>query len=146
MTCIGCKLANKLLETSVVYEDKWITVLLDIAPFNEGHVLIMPKIHYQSLEEMDESTTSRVTTAAKDISIVLKELYHPDGITLVQNGGYFDELTHFHLHVVPRFKGQKFSEFFDIETEKPTREELELVKEKMVEKLKELAIRKYKGV
>jgi len=130
--CFGCKLANKIAEVSVVYEDEFITALLDIAPFNVGHVLIMPKLHYRYLDEFDQHSVAALTNATQIISKALKQLYKPDGITIVQNGGAFDELSHFHLHVVPRFKGQKFSEFFITGGKVATRAELEAVKEKLV--------------
>lgn len=36
------------------------------------------------------------------------ELIYPNGITICQNGGFFNELTHYHMHVVPRYKNQSF--------------------------------------
>lgn len=50
-----------------------------------------------------------------DFSKIQKLLYKPDGITICQNGGVFSELTHFHLHVVPRFKDQSFATFYSDE-------------------------------
>jgi histidine triad (HIT) family protein len=52
---------------------------------------------------MDMDTTLAVLEAAKMLSSVLKELYPCDGISLSQNGGACNELSHFHLHLVPRF-------------------------------------------
>jgi histidine triad (HIT) family protein len=46
------------------------------------------------------------------LSKAIKKLYHPDGITICQNGGVFNELTHYHMHVVPRYKGQSFADFY----------------------------------
>lgn len=49
--------------------------------------------------------------AAKIITKVIKELYKPDGITICQNDGKFDTLTHFHMHVVPRYQEQSLADF-----------------------------------
>lgn len=43
----------------------------------------------------------------------LKQLFKPDGITVTQNGGIFNELTHYHMHVVPRYENQSFSDFYN---------------------------------
>lgn len=51
MSCLGCNLANKLVESNVVFEDDLITCILDIAPLNEGHTLILPKGHSINLME-----------------------------------------------------------------------------------------------
>nr|WP_312117025.1 HIT family protein [Brevibacillus reuszeri] len=58
---------------------------------------------------MDKYTMERVTNAASLLSEALKQMYMPAGITICQNGGIFNELTHFHMHVIPRFEGDGFS-------------------------------------
>ncbi len=50
--------------------------------------------------------------ASKLISKAIKLLYKPDGITICQNGGIFNELTHYHMHVVPRYKERSFAKFY----------------------------------
>ena len=44
--CIFCDVANKKLETNIVYEDEMVMVFLDSDPINEGHILLIPKEHY----------------------------------------------------------------------------------------------------
>lgn len=46
------------------------------------------------------------------LSKAIKRLFNPDGITICQNGGIFNELTHYHMHVVPRYKDQSFATFY----------------------------------
>ncbi|MGG1516874.1 HIT family protein [Paenibacillus oryzisoli] len=106
--CLGCQLANGEVQAHVVYENERITCLLDIAPINEGHVLIMPKRHIVEAEEMDEETMRAVMLAAKQISRGLKACFAPDGISMMQNGGVFNDLGHYHLHVFPRYRGDGF--------------------------------------
>lgn len=74
------------------------------------------------------------------LSKVIKELYHPDGITICQNGGVFNELTHYHMHIVPRYKGQSFSTFYsDYDPASiGTPEQLKETQEKMVGNINEL--------
>lgn len=109
---MGCNLANKKENVYAVFEDDNVCCILDHAPYNEGHVLILPKEHIRYFDEMDENTAKSVMKATKILSKVIKMLFNPDGITVCQNGGVFDELTHFHLHVVPRYEGQNFAEFY----------------------------------
>lgn len=112
MNCLGCKLANKELPVHVVYEDDDVCCILDHDPFNEGHVLILPKNHIRYLDELSKSTAKSIIKASGILSKAIKELFHPDGITVCQNGGIFDELTHFHIHIVPRYEGQNFADFY----------------------------------
>ncbi|MFN7249901.1 MAG: HIT family protein [Anaerobacillus sp.] len=112
LNCLGCSLANKLLPVHVVYENEYVCCILDHDPFNEGHVMILPKEHFEDVDELNEDTANAVIQASRLISKAIKALYKPDGITICQNGGIFSELTHFHMHVVPRYKHQSFADFY----------------------------------
>ncbi|MGD6780159.1 HIT family protein [Sutcliffiella horikoshii] len=139
--CLGCRLANKSEAVYMVYEDDYVTCFLDHAPFNEGHTLILPKQHFLDVDELDEETASAIMRASILISKVLKRLYQPDGITINQNGGVFNELNHYHMHVVPRYEGQWFGEFYREEAvgEVDVRE-LERVRGRMVEAIAEVMV------
>ena len=50
--CIFCKLANGVFPTNSIYEDDLFNVILDAAPANPGHALILPKEHYQDVFEI----------------------------------------------------------------------------------------------
>ncbi|WP_299095114.1 HIT family protein [uncultured Metabacillus sp.] len=112
MNCLGCNLANKFVPVNVVYENDFICCILDHDPFNEGHVMILPKKHFEDVDELDADTANYIIQASRLISKAIKTLYKPDGITICQNGGIFSELSHFHMHVVPRYKHQSFADFY----------------------------------
>ncbi|WP_028610901.1 HIT family protein [Paenibacillus harenae] len=108
MECLGCKIANQLVEVNIVYEDSLVTCVLDIAPFNEGHLLILPKAHVRDPDELPLETLHAIMNASVRMSRLLKKVYHPDGITICQNGGLFNDLNHYHMHVIPRFADDGF--------------------------------------
>ncbi|MEK4759905.1 HIT family protein [Viridibacillus sp. FSL E2-0187] len=112
MDCLGCNLANKNDQVHVVFEDDFVCCFLDHDPYNEGHVLILPKKHIYDVEELDENTANAIMKASMLLSKAIKRLFNPDGITICQNGGIFNELTHYHMHVVPRYKDQSFATFY----------------------------------
>lgn len=106
MDCLGCRIANGLEpDLNIVYENEYITCVLDIEPFNEGHTLILPKKHYWDVDEMDAKTAHAVMEASQKLSALLKSLYQPDGIRIIADGGKFNDLTHYHMHVLPRYEG-----------------------------------------
>lgn len=107
--CLGCKLANSLVESQIVYEDDRLTCLLDIAPLNEGHVLILPKQHYHDVDELDDITAAAIMKTSQQIAKGLKAIFEPDGITIIQNNGLFNDLTHYHMHVFPRYQSDGFA-------------------------------------
>ena len=109
MDCLGCRIVNRLEpHVHVVYENDHVVCVLDIAPFNEGHTLILTKKHFRELDEMDQKSLAAIMNASVTISKMLKRIYKPDGITVCQNGGIFNDLTHYHMHVIPRFQGDGF--------------------------------------
>ncbi|MBD3918529.1 HIT family protein [Paenibacillus sp. PR3] len=108
--CLGCRIANgRVPNLYIIYDDELITCVLDIAPFNERHTLILPKKHFLDVEELDTETAYAVMDASKKLSTVLKQLFKPDGITICQNGGNFNDLTHYHMHLIPRYEGDGFT-------------------------------------
>ena len=110
MECLGCRIANGIEPNlNIVYENHWVTCVLDIAPFNEGHILILPKKHYLDVDELDSATAYAIMDASQILSRVLKELFIPDGISVCQNGGVFNDLTLYHMHLIPRYTGDGFS-------------------------------------
>jgi hypothetical protein len=88
--CSGCRLANKLEPTHIVFEDDLITCFLDIAPLNEGHTLILPKKHYLDVDDLDIETATAIMLAAARVAKALKVVFNPDGISVIQNGGKFN--------------------------------------------------------
>ncbi|MCM3783489.1 HIT family protein [Neobacillus mesonae] len=132
MDCLGCKLASGLLERHLIYEDEHISCILDIDPIHEGHVLILPKDHIRELDECDKPLLEAIMSASVLISKALKELYKPDGITVMQNGGVFNDLDHYHMHVFPRYRNDGFGW---IEPNAAPKRDLRSVKERIVQTL-----------
>lgn len=106
--CFGCKLANKMIDANIVYENDLVTCILDIAPLNEGHLLILPKQHYHDVDDLDEITAIEIIKTSAVLSKLLKVQFQPDGITIIQNGGKFNDLTHYHMNVFPRYESDGF--------------------------------------
>ncbi|HDR6316570.1 TPA: HIT family protein [Bacillus thuringiensis] len=115
MECLGCKLANEEEIIYKIYEDDYVTCFLDHAPFYPGHTLIVPKQHVVEVDELDNVVAQSIMDASKLITKAIKSLYKPDGVTICQNGGIFNELTHYHMHVVPRYKERSFAEFYMVQ-------------------------------
>ena len=129
MDCIFCKIAKGELPYSSVYEDKDFLAFMDIKPINKGHVLVVPKKHFELVSEMNKTDVSKMIVVAKKINSAIRKsgikctginFFLADGETAGQ------EVPHVHLHVIPRFLGDGFGfKFPDNYSNKPPREELE---------------------
>lgn len=106
MECIFCHKEN--IKTDFVYEDDIVMAFLDMDPINEGHVLLVPKAHYLDIDEVPDEVLSHIMLVAKRITSSLKKVYKPNGYSIMQNGGEFNDTGHFHLHIFPRYHGDGF--------------------------------------
>lgn len=103
--CIFCKIINKEIPDSIIYEDDKTLAMLDIAPATQkgGHTLVMPKKHYELFSEMSDEDAKAVSLTVKKLAKAL--LKFGDGLNILQNnkkvaGQY---VPHVHFHMIPRF-------------------------------------------
>ena len=107
--CIFCKLANGDIPTNALYEDDIVKVIFDLGPATRGHVLVIPKEHFDNIFSMDEKTAGHVFAVASKIAKFLNDELGCDGMNLLQNNGEIAGQTvfHFHMHLIPRYKGDQ---------------------------------------
>ena len=103
--CIFCKLANGDIPTYSLYENEEFNVIFDAGPVTLGHALILPKCHAANIFEIDEELLGRAHILAKKIGTVLTEVFHADGLNILQNNheAAGQSVFHFHIHVIPRY-------------------------------------------
>lgn len=104
--CIFCH--REQIKTDFVYEDDLVMAFLDMDPINEGHVLLVPKAHYLDADEMPDDLLGHIMVVSKKIVAAIKEVYKPDGYSVMQNGGTFNDIGHYHMHIFPRYRGDGF--------------------------------------
>ncbi len=112
-SCIFCKIVRKQAPACIIYEDETVMAFLDIRPLNEGHTLVIPKKHYVDIFDIPKEQLSKVHKVAKQVSSAIKKAADSDGISIIQQNGKAagQEIFHFHVHMVPRFDGQKLPSF-----------------------------------
>lgn len=105
--CIFCKIANGEIPSATLYEDDEFRVILDLNPASKGHALVLPKEHFANLFEIPADVLGRAAGVAKKVSEKLFNGLHADGFNLLQNNGESAGQTvfHFHMHLIPRYKG-----------------------------------------
>jgi len=101
--CIFCKIANGKIPSDKVYENENVYAFRDLNPVAPTHVLIVPKEHIKSLDEMEDANQSllgeMMLTAKK---IAKDEGLSEEGYRVVNNIGKAggQSVDHFHLHVI----------------------------------------------
>ena len=104
--CIFCKIIKGEIPSYKVYEDDTVMAFLDVNPYSPGHTLIVPKEHTLDIDSISREVLMHVFDTAKDISTLLTEKLGCEGFTLIQNNGFVQEVKHFHLHVIPKYKNK----------------------------------------
>ena len=97
MSCLFCKIIAREIPASIVAEDEHCLAFRDINPQAPTHVLVVPKQHVPSLNQMtDASVVARVTAFARDIAV--REGIAERGYRVVINTNAESGQTVFHLH------------------------------------------------
>lgn len=103
MDCVFCKIINKELPAAVVYEDEDILAFKDARPLAPVHILIIPKKHIESLNDLTENDVDlvgRMVLVAKKIAVDFD--ISPKGYKLLTRVGEWggQEVPHLHMHLI----------------------------------------------
>ena len=107
--CIFCKIANGEIPAATLYEDENFRVILDLGPASKGHALILPKSHAANIYELSDEMAAKAMILAKKMATAMTAALKCDGFNIVQNNGECAGQTvfHFHMHLIPRYKGDQ---------------------------------------
>jgi len=133
-SCQFCKIVNGENDANIIYEDEKTIAFMDIKPVNDGHTLVVTKNHYMNIYDIPEDEICYLYRTVKKMAVAVKKGVQAEGISVTQHNekAAHQQVLHIHVHVIPRYQGQRF----------PRPEELSLANS---ERLKETAekIRKY---
>lgn len=124
--CIFCKIANHETDSFVIYENKNMSVVLDITPVNPGHLLIVPKLHMQNFTDLP-------VEVQEDIFLIARRLLRPvkmtgaEGINVLLSEGVEAGQQHPHsiMNIIPRAKNDGM--FIEIPKKQVSSEQLNLI-------------------
>ena len=103
----GCVFCGGIEKDRVLFETrKWIA-MYDKYPASKGHVLLLPKEHYETFFDLPEQLTNSIQYWIKHIKNILDDKYHPSGYNIGVNCGKSAGQTvmHCHIHIIPRYDG-----------------------------------------
>ncbi|WP_449455534.1 HIT family protein [Streptococcus suis] len=105
MTCIFC---HQLKEEDILYQTEYFKVVWDIDPVQTGHLLIISKEHYDTLSQIPSAVRYELSDLEVFLTDKLCQVLTIDGVTIACNDRLFDAGTHFHVHLIPRFRSDGF--------------------------------------
>ncbi len=109
----GCVFCDKLAEKDdeknlIVHRSKLCAIVMNIYPYNSGHLMIVPFTHKSTFEDLTDEENSDVMSETRLAIRLLRLASHPDGFNFGANLGRVSGAgiaEHVHFHVVPRWSG-----------------------------------------
>lgn len=113
--CTFCNIVAGRLTSYRVAEDDHAVAFLDIAPAGQGHTLVVPRVHASDIWDISEAAYERLGRMVHRVAGLLRASLAPDGLNIVQSNGAaaWQEVFHFHVHLVPRWHGDDLRLMWD---------------------------------
>jgi histidine triad (HIT) family protein len=130
--CLLCDFIAGREESSPVYDDEYAMAVMDLFPVTQGHVLVFPRAHADSLEALDEELGAHLFRVGCRLARALYRSGLPcEGVNMLLADGEAagQEVFHVHLHVFPRTSGDGFRT--DADWRRRDREELNATAERI---------------
>ena len=105
--CIFCKIIRGEIPAQKVYEDASSFAFLDIHPLADGHTMVIPKAHYEKLEDVPSAEAGRIFEAVRKVTEAVQKALNTPATTIgINNGRAAGQVVpHLHIHIIPRTSG-----------------------------------------
>jgi histidine triad (HIT) family protein len=110
--CLFCSAAAGTLSVQTVLETPAIVAFLDHRPVFKGHVLVVPRSHIVTIEELPEDLVGPYFADVRRVAIAVEAGLGAGGTFVALNNKVSQSVPHLHTHVVPRTKGDGLRGFF----------------------------------
>ena len=109
-SCTFCDLIHGAGEVSMCYEDAEAVAFMDVQPVNAGHVLVVPRRHYERFEDVPAELAMHLFRVTTRLVPVVKNVSGAEGINIVVNSGSAagQGEPHYHVHIIPRCEDDGF--------------------------------------
>ena len=103
--CVFCEIISGHRNANIVFENDFLISFMDKYPLNRGHLLVVPKQHYQFLIDMKDNHAAKLFEMVNMLSKHVWKVVKADGLNISQSNGIAasQDIFHVHIHVIPRF-------------------------------------------
>jgi histidine triad (HIT) family protein len=110
--CEFCRIISRELPTSIIFEDSISIAFLDYRPLFPGHCLLVTRQHYATLLDLPKQLIGPLFSNAQLLAAAVQRAMHADGSFVAMNNVVSQSVPHFHIHIVPRKRGDGLRGFF----------------------------------
>lgn len=111
-SCTFCRIVAGEAPAHVAFDDDVALGFLDIRPLFPGHVLLVPRVHVETLADLPVEQVGPFFERVRQLSAVVPEVLGAEGSFVAMNNRVSQSVPHLHAHVVPRTKGDGLRGFF----------------------------------
>lgn len=112
MSCLFCEIIHGEVSASVVFDDDTCLAFLDHRPLFPGHCLLVPKLHFETLNELPTELVGPFFENAQLLAQAVESALGAEGTFVAMNNRVSQSVPHLHVHVVPRRKKDGLKGFF----------------------------------
>ena len=125
--CIFCKIVAGQVPSIKIYENELVLVFMDVGPISEGHTLVIPKKHFEKLDDCPAEILSDISVVLGRVAKAVSQAMASDGYNVLCNNGRAagQLVEHVHFHIIPRTKDDSvFNRWPSFEYEQGRAEEI----------------------
>jgi histidine triad (HIT) family protein len=107
VACFICRIVAREAPASVVLEDQSTMAFVDIRQPNEGHILVVPRQHIETIDLLEGTIVADLAWSTVRVARAVRRAYRPPGMNVWESNGEAagQEVPHVHFHVLPRHHG-----------------------------------------
>jgi len=121
--CVFCEIVRGESPASFTHQDDSVVAFMDIQPITHGHMLVVPREHGVLMADINETVAMRTFRIARQLAALARTVLGAHGVNLFVADGEvaFQDVPHFHVHVVPRYPNDGFGLVFPPNYDSPPR-------------------------
>jgi histidine triad (HIT) family protein len=112
-SCAFCKILTAKTDAGDrVFEDEHTLAFLDHRPVFPGHCLLIPKTHLETIADLPDAMVATLFSNVRMLAGAIQQAVEAEGTFIAANNRVSQSVPHFHVHIVPRRKGDGLKGFF----------------------------------
>ena len=110
--CLFCTIVRGDAPAALVLDEDDTIAFLDVRPVFVGHTLVVPRVHRETLTDLDADEIAPLFATVQRLAVAVREAMGAQGTFVAINNVVSQSVPHLHVHVVPRTKGDGLRGFF----------------------------------
>ncbi len=120
MDCIFCKIINGEIPIKKIMETDKSLAFLDAFPLTKGHSLVIPKTHYEKVQNMTTEDNADLFETVRQVTSKIDNIAGAELLAIHNGEESGQEIPHVHVHIIPRRKGDSAGPVHSMFKNRPT--------------------------